>query len=161
MAVLFRSAAERGLVAYNPLVNIQGYHAFNRLTLSLYPQTLQFPVGSMLKTVLAAVSVHGRRDPTKAHARPSKIRYLARRRTSSGMSSRLISWIHWQSFLVTPSDSLSVLVGVIVRQLDLFSVMMSDNLVGYLPMILLDMVNPSLCTNTCRFRPGPGTTYVL
>jgi len=60
----------------------------------------------MSKITLAAFSDHGRCAPTRAHAKPSRIRYLARVLTESGISERDAESIQRQSFPVGPDGSM-------------------------------------------------------
>lgn len=75
---------------------------------------MQSPGGSISNIPFAAFSDQGRCAPTSAHPMPSRMRYLARARTSPGMSSRVTLCTQLHSFPVCPSGSVGMCLVVII-----------------------------------------------
>jgi hypothetical protein len=79
-----------------------------RLTRS-HPKRSHFPGPSMSTITWAAFSDQGRWAPTRAHAIPSRMRYLARVWISCGMSEMLMESTQRHSFPVGPLGSIGKL----------------------------------------------------
>ena len=67
------------------------------------PISVLEPGGSTARIAFVAVSLQGRWAPTRAQARPSRIRYLALVRTSGGIEESSVVEIQLASLEVTPA----------------------------------------------------------
>lgn len=95
-----------GLIFYDCVRNVFDLRMM-RLAFS-QPNIAHAPGDSMSKMAFAAFSDHGRWAPTRAHANPSRIRYLALVLIDSGISESSTESIHVHSFPVCPSGSMGL-----------------------------------------------------